>query len=160
MSATIQLPITRGLFAIVDLADAPLVLGVRWHAVPTLNTFYAARKESKKGPTIYMHRLLMEFPERRVDHVNWNGLDNRRSNMRLANASDNATHSKLYASNTTGFRGVCFDKSRGLYVALIQVGQQRRTLGRFPTPEAAARRYDAEALAAFGAFAVLNFPNQ
>jgi hypothetical protein len=97
-------------------------------------------------------RLLKSF-------YNGNTLDNRRANLRLASPPQNAHNCKVArTNNTTGFKGVSFDKPRGRWIAYIRVLGKRYNLGRFNTAEEAAREYDRAARLAFGQFARINFP--
>lgn len=155
MSASILL--TRGLHAIVDDRDHHLVAGHKWQAVKSGRTFYAYN--AKLG---MMHRFLLGFtnPKIRADHENHNGLDNRRSNIRLATQPQNMANRRKFNGPTMGsresqYKGV---SPRGKKWAAY-IGTRRMYLGLFPTPELAARAYDAKAVELYGEFACLNFPS-
>lgn len=90
-----------------------------------------------------------------VDHANRNPLDNRRRNLRFATPSLNTVNRKY--RNKTGFRGVA--ENDGKFIARIWVDKKKRYLGNFATAELAALAYDKAAIAAFGEFALLNFPD-
>lgn len=154
------------MFALVDAADLPLVEGYKWMASMgdrAGHLFYAVRSFGpRNGRKTYvrMHRLILGAgPGDMVDHVNRNGLDNRRANLRLCSASQNSTN-RDYPRNEFGFRGV--SRYAGRFRARVSPGPCRpaRTLGYFATPEEAARAYDAAAVARFGPFAQLNFPQE
>lgn len=105
----------------------------------------------------YMHRLVCPCPPGMVvDHINGNGLDNRRVNLRAVSANVNALSTKRYCNNTSGYRGVVLDKRRNLYAAQLQVrenGVKRKIhLGYFPTPEEASRAYHAAVKERYGNF--------
>lgn len=149
-----QVPLTRGLFALVDHQDLDRVAGVKWVAKPIQRErggWYAHRTVG--GRTVYLHRYLLHAPAHlQVDHINGDGLDNRRANLRLCTASQNNLNRTN--SNRTGYRGV--EKRGERYrAALFQGGRQ--TVGLFDTAEEAAFAYDYAASAAYGEFAVLNF---
>ncbi|MGN8022187.1 AP2 domain-containing protein [Phyllobacterium sp. 22229] len=104
-----------------------------------------------------MHRVILGITdERLVDHVDRNGLNNRRSNLREANRTQNIANTGPYKGNISGFKGVSYDKERNLWKAQIRVEGRSKCIGRFVTPEEAARAYDELAFAAWGEFAYLN----
>jgi hypothetical protein len=156
---TRSIPLTRGLVAVIDSADADLVLACGpWFAVPTHRVIHAQRNVRVAGrwTSQKMHTLLSGWPL--VDHVNGDGLDNRRANLRPATVSQNGANVGLRAHNTSGFKGVTWHAQRGRWQARIGCGGDRKHLGLYDSPEDAARAYDCAALAAFGEFARLNFP--
>ncbi|MBV8278501.1 MAG: HNH endonuclease [Verrucomicrobia bacterium] len=104
-----------------------------------------------------MHRLIVNAPPGvQVDHVNGDGLDNRRANLRLASATQNAHNRKIRRDNTSGFKGVRFDQSSQRWDARITFQGKRYYLGLFVTAELAARTYDQAARRLFGDFARTN----
>lgn len=145
-------------YALVDAEDYELVMGYRWHLD---NNGYARantpRDENGKRGFVLMHRLIMKNPKSDVDHKNWNRLDNRRSNLRLATRSQNIANSKLSSNNTSGYRGVVGDRATSKWCAQIKSNGKKRVLGCFSSKEDAARAYDAAALEVFGEFASTNF---
>lgn len=145
-----QLPLTRGLFALVDDEDYCRVAEAgRWLAVPGGAGRYYARRRLGLG----LHSFLLGTT-RIVDHVNGDTLDNRRANLRVASASQNMANRP--GRSRCGYRGVT--SSEGAYRAQICPDGQRKYLGTFRTAEAAARAYDAAAIDLYGEFAFLNFP--
>lgn len=157
---TVEIPLSRGLVALVDDRDAPPLLALgNWHAAPSGRTFYA-RKNIWSGRercvTVRMHSLITGWSL--VDHKNRDGLDNRRSNLRPATHGQNMGNQRAARGNTSGFKGVSWHKASQRWVAQIGVAGHRRHLGLFDLPETAALAYDAAALEAFGDFAALNFP--
>ena len=90
-----------------------------------------------------------------VDHKNGDGLDNRRANLRFASASQNNSNSRIRASNSTGFKGVTFDRGRQKWRAQISVGGRVINLGRYETPEDAHAAYAQSAQKHYGEFARL-----
>ena len=102
-----------------------------------------------------MHRVILNAPPgREVDHINRNGLDNRRSNLRLATHAQNEANKPPRGE----YKGAYWCKKSGRWRASIRVDGRLRHMGRFATREEAARVYDDAALEAFGEFAYLNFP--
>uniref|UniRef100_A0A6M3KBR1 Putative HNH endonuclease n=1 Tax=viral metagenome TaxID=1070528 RepID=A0A6M3KBR1_9ZZZZ len=108
------------------------------------------------GRSVYLHRFVLPHTLPRTDHINQNTLDNRKSNLRPATYSQNGANRKLNKNNASGFRGVHFEKFTQRWRAQIQVEGVHIKLGRFSTPELAAREYNSAATEFFGEFAVLN----
>lgn len=155
---TREIPLTRGMVAIVDEADFPMLSQLTWRALNAGNAFYAATGKKK---TCLMHRLLLCPPEGvEVDHVNGNTLDCRRTNIRLASRSGNGANRPKPAGRNGGptsmFKGV--SRSRTAWVASICVEKQQIRLGSFQSEVQAALAYDAAAREHFGSFARPNFP--
>lgn len=152
-----SVPISRGKAVLVSECDYALVSAQRWVAKPKSSKaggFYAYR--SIAGKTVYLHRFILGAgPGMMVDHINGDGLDNRRENLRLADASLNNVNRGHYAPKS-GYRGVYPACRR--WVAAISVSGRNIRLGRFASAEDAARAYDVAAARHFGEFARLNFP--
>lgn len=145
------IPLSQGREAVIDAADVPLVDGRNWHAVLNRNVYYARSCGSRAGGArrrmIPLHRLLMAPPDGvLVDHIDGDGLNCRRSNLRLATIAENTRNQRLSVANTSGHRGVVWDKSFQKWKVSIGVSGRTVHLGRFENLEdAAARRADAEA---------------
>ena len=162
MADPIRIPLAndRG-FALVDAADAELVGRYRWRRDsrsdgPDYALTLIMPRPARKS--VRMHVLLMGQPG--IDHVNGDGLDNRRVNLRPATPSQNNANMRSREECTSRFKGVCWYRRQGIWVAQIGVDGHRRHLGRFLSEEDAARAYDAAALAAWGEYARLNFPGR
>lgn len=151
--------LTRGLFALVDDADFDWLNQWKWCALEYRpGRFYAVRVKNTK--MIYMHRVVFDAVSKtEVDHENKNSLDNRRGNLRSATRSQNMSNVGLRADNTSGFKGVTWDRERQKWMAKIRVLQTHKFLGRFSSLIDAAMAYDASAIKHFGEFACVNFPN-
>lgn len=109
-----------------------------------------------------LHRAIMGIsdPKILVDHKDRNKLNNLSSNLRPANKSTNAMNRGKPKSNTSGYKGVSWNREKGLWDADIQLDNKQKFLGRYDTPEEAALAYDYHARRMFGEFAVLNFPDR
>mgnify|MGYP001562305313 CR=1 FL=1 len=153
----IKIPLTQGKVALIDAADLPLVSRYKWCADRHRHTFYAMtkiRRSDRTWTTLYMHRLLLNAPlSMKTDHVNGNGLDNRRANLRPATHAENLRNRGPQRNNTTGFKGVSFDKTRGKFQARIMLSGREIHLGRFITPQKAHAAYCAAAAKLHGKFA-------
>ena len=138
----------------VDDRDTEAVITHTWHvlATPKRKTFYAGTHIN--GKTIYLHKFLTTY--RRVDHINGNGLDCRRSNMRDATHAQNMQNRKNQENNTSGYKGVYFHRQNKKWVVQIWREGQKYYIGSYEFKERAAEEYNRAAVKYHGEFAVLN----
>ncbi len=139
--------LTRGRFTLVDEADFPTLVQIPWCAD---SGGYATSRNGR------LHAFLLRA--KGIDHINGDRLDNRRQNLRPARPSENCSNRPKPSNNTSGFKGVSFDRRTGRWVATIGLNRRQVWLGRHDTAEQAARAYDAAALQLHGAFARPNEP--
>jgi hypothetical protein len=152
MSAIIQL--TQGQFAIVDQGDLVKVAGINWTALKKGKVWYA--RGSFEGRKVYMHRLLLEGVAL-VDHIDGNGLNNRKANLRPSCKQRNGLNHHGHRDNKSGYVGVSFDKSRNRYEAYISVDGTKVAIGRYSTAIEAALAYDRVQTEWAGEFGTYNF---
>lgn len=156
-----EIPLGGGFATIVDDEDFAELSKFKWNFHRDVNTVYAIRANNKSypgPPRAQMHRLITGAPDGvLVDHINRNGLDNRRCNLRFVNRNQNQANRGKQKNNTSGFKGVTYRKSRGVFYAQIKVRRRMIYLGSARTAEGAARLYDIGAKKYFGEYAYLNF---
>jgi len=106
-----------------------------------------------------MHRVIIDVPDNLfVDHINHNGLDNRKANLRPATPADNARYARYPKINTSSkYRGVWYNKQIKKWRAAILVNCKRKHLGYFKNEIDAAKAYDKAAKLYYKDFAILNF---
>lgn len=146
--------LSGGEVVLVDEDDLPLVCAHTWSAHRIDGLTYAATniRENGKAKTLHMHRLLMNPRDLHVDHINGDGLDNRRSNLRLCTNAENRLNSKIYRNNTSGAKGVSRCQKTGKWYARIAIQGKRVQLGRFETVSQAAAAYSVAAVSLHGDF--------
>lgn len=147
-------------FALVDLEDADRVFAHRWFAQPSGLTWYVRASSSLMLPVHHMglHAYILRAHKgQRIDHVNGDGLDNRKENLRFASGKENARNCyKTVSSHVTSkFKGVSLTSS-GRWLAQISIDGTPNIIGLFDLESEAAHAYDAEATRCFGEFAKTN----
>jgi len=159
-----RIPLTQRKYAIVDTDDYWPLSKHKWYAAKMGKTFYAARvvrKKDGKQHQIFMHRQILKFPhDMFVDHINRNGLDNRKANLRPATAAQNVrnrtkSNSRSFSSK---YKGVTWHRERKLWQAQIRFNSKPIFLGSFGDEVHAAKAYDLAAKKYHGQFASPNFP--
>lgn len=153
----IEIPLTRDLVALVDEEDYLIVRRFRWHANNCGKSIYA-RTNAGGISSFYMHIFIMK-PHARfdVDHLNGNGLDNRRENLRVASRSQNNQNQINYRENKTSkYKGVSWDARRKKWFGKITDHRKQIFLGYFSSEIEAAFAYDHAARKIFGEFAACN----
>lgn len=132
--------LTCGCECVIDATDVPKINQGNWYAHKTKWTIYAARR--KNGRIVRMHRQIMGEPSGyEVDHVDGNGLNNLRENLRIATSSQNKCNRTKGQLNTSGHKGVCLYKPNGKWRAYITVNGKQHSLGYFHTKDEAVCAY-------------------
>lgn len=150
--------LTRGYIAKIDTADCHLIDGRNWTAQvhPARHGVYAMCNMSIDGTrkTTFMHRIIMsaEWPYQ-VDHINGDTLDNRRCNLRLATFGQNQRNRVKYANNSSGYKGVSWDKTHEVWKANVRVNGRRISIGTFRDKQEAVAAYNKAAQIIHGRFA-------
>ena len=148
--------LTRGKHVLVDAEDYDRLMKHKWIAFCSGGKWYAGCNEH--GKRLLMHRAIMKAPQGLVvDHIDGNGLNNCKSNLRICTQAQNLCNSRPRCK-TTHFKGVCYDKERGKYMAYVSVGGRTKIIGRYADLVEAAHVRDLHAVQLYGEFAYLNFP--
>lgn len=155
---TKELILSQGKVALVDDEDFDWLNQWKWCVMRRKKTFYVVRSARSHSKMAYLHRVILNAPKgMEVDHINGDGLDNRRSNLRLATRAENGRNRHMQVNNKSGYKGVSWYKQYGRWRTTIKVSGKTLNLGYFDLPEIAALAYDEAARGYFGEFAKTNF---
>ncbi len=148
----------------IDSEDYHLIKKYNWHVQKDkLNLYGRAHIRNKDGyKCLKMHRVIMGILDSNIhiDHINGNGLDNRRCNLRIATIAENSRNVGKNSRNTTGYKGVYMYKSgpsKGLFTATLRCKSEKYHGGYFKTAIEAAKKYDEMSKKYHGEFGYLNF---
>jgi hypothetical protein len=156
---TQEIKLPSGHVALVDDEDFEYLSAFSWGVRTSKYTNYAGTR-SNTPPRKYtlMHRMIMRAPDgMEVDHINHNGLDNRKANLRLCTRGENSSNSRVQKRRK--FKGPIQQGQSNRWASQIWHAGKKYYLGTFATQEDAAKAYDAAAIKLHGAFAMLNFPH-
>ena len=143
-------------YSLIDAADYGMISQFRWELTKH-ETHRYARGIDANGHYTMMHRLLMDAKKGQlVDHINGKCTDNRRSNLRFATLSQNAMNKKTSKQNTSGHKGVHWNKAQSKWIARIKVKGVSMYLGQYDDVLQAAEAYSKAAKEHHGEFARLS----
>ena len=150
--------LTQGKVALIDSEDYPELNQYKWFAQKDLHTYYAARKSkwikgSKKDlrSKISMHRVIINAPKGvMVDHINGNGLDNRKSNLRVCTPRQNQQNLVHIKKKSSRFTGVMWNKVNKKWQANITIKNKIKYLGLYDDEREAAKAYERTCRELFG----------
>lgn len=145
---------------LIDCEDLDKTKDINWF----VRKPYRAGKPSyvlgytKDKKRVFLHRIIMGVTERKtiVDHINHDGLDNRKINLRVCTQQENGFNKDVSKVNKTGYKGVYMDSKTGKYRSQIGHNYKKIHLGSFDDLICAARAYDDAAIKYYGRFAKLN----
>lgn len=148
-----KIELTKEQFAIVDDGDFEWLNQWKWSCQKGIK--YAARRTNNR--ILLMHRFITNCPEKmEVDHINGNGLDNQRNNLRIVTSHQNHFNHKLFKTNKTGYHGVYMDKKLKKWGSGISLKGKHKHLGYFEDIKEAASAYNEAAIVYRGKYARLN----
>jgi len=155
-----KIKLTRGKFALVDNRDYDYLMQWNWysHHGHCANLWYARTDRFEENRhRVFMHAIVAECMglNEQVDHIDTDGLNNQRSNLRLANGHNNRNR-KLSVNNKSGYKGVCWRTDRGHWTVTIVVDNRTIYVGSTHDKKEAARMYNVAAVKYHGEFANLN----
>ena len=127
-----EIPLTQGKVALVDDEDYEWLNQYNWQASNEKGRFYVKKGNylgvingKQRSTSVRMHRLIMNAPENMVvDHINGNGLDNRKENLRIVSNRQNLQN--LHIKKTSKYPGVSWQKTRNKWISLIRVNGKQK----------------------------------
>lgn len=153
-----EIALSNGGICLVDDSDCEALSVYRWRAVQRGNTRYAVRNVTAHSFS-YMHSEICGTPRgKHTDHVDGNGLNNTRANLRVVTASQNACNMQRKGAGVSRFRGVYWSARDSRWQAMISHLGKRRWLGSFKCELAAAQAYDDAGMARDAAHFTPNHP--
>lgn len=150
----------------IDDEDFEMISNINWCLRKCGENFYAhspkyigGGRANRKNFSQLMHKLVLPCNDSEViDHIDGNGLNNQKINLRICTQQQNCfNRSRLNKNNISGYMGVTWHKKAEKYMASITKGGKRFYLGLYSSIEEAARTRDKKAIEMFGEFASLNF---
>jgi hypothetical protein len=153
-----EIPLTQGFKTQIDDEDYEWLIQFKWFASKERNVYYCNTHERGTDRILRMARLIMNAPKGYiVDHIDNNGLNNQRSNLRLCTPIQNSRNRRKSTSKTSKYKGVCWDKYKKMWFCCIMLNRKQIRLGYFEAEISAALTYDEAAKKYHGEFANLNF---
>lgn len=154
-----RIKLTQGKYALIDDEDFDKVSKFQWCTYRAYNDIYYVSSRTEEGKTILMHRYILGLKSgdgNNVDHKNSDGLDNRKSNLRIATTRENSRNRRKNINNISGYKGVSWNTARNSWVVHIKVGLKRVYLGKYNNTRLASEAYSEAAKKYYGEFARTN----
>lgn len=156
-----EIVLTQGKVALVDDSDFLWLSQWSWCAHKQRDKWYAKRGTRVGGRTVLFHMAAeilgdRPSPKAKVDHINGDGLDNRRENLRWATNQQNLFNRGRNGNNTSGYKGVYWSNQTNRWFAKACVGGHQKYFGFFDDPAEATAAYNEGIRTVHGNFAYLN----
>jgi len=159
---------TKDVYAKVDDEDYEYLSRLKWTSSHKGRNFYAIRRQYiderkenglKKATKISMHRVVMKVSDKNIliDHIDGDGLNNQKSNLRIVDYKENRRNSKKAENASSKYKGVSWLKCRNRWKATIYINGKNKQIGLYKDEIKAAMAYDEFAKTHFGEHAWLNF---
>lgn len=155
-----EIQLSKGKVALVDDEYFTALSNYKWHAMKDGQNWYACMTIGSKNhqKRLMMHRVILQLEDPTIvcDHIDGDGLNNQKLNLRKCSNQENGRNRRVNRTNSTGYKGVLFKPARKMYQASINVNGKFIFGGHFPNAIEAAKRYNELALEHHGEFARLN----
>jgi hypothetical protein len=154
-----EIRLSQGKIALVDDEDFDYINQWKWYARKGRKTFYAARKEkgTNARTTIHMHQVVSKVSNNvQIDHRDTNGLNNQKYNLRVVNHRQNQYNTDKPRHNTSGYKGISWDKFRNNYRVYLTVKGKFKNIGNTKSLQTATKMYNKAATQHYGEFAKLH----
>lgn len=154
-----QITLPNGKVALVDDEDFERVNAYKWGVLITKGKAYVWRYVYSGGKRkgVYLHREIMDTPQgMSVDHIDGDGLNNQKSNMRNCTHQENLFNERKKAKTSSIFKGVWWDNARKRWAASLRLNGKTIHLGRYDDEVEAALAYNSAAIKNFGKYSNLN----
>jgi len=133
-----KIKLTQNKVALIDDEDYEKVSKYKWQAVYRREAWYASKTN---GPSMHIF-ILGKRKNKIIDHIDGNGLNNQRKNLRYATHIENGYNCKLYKNNTSGHKGISWHKQHKKWAAQCRVNKKNIHLGYFINKKDAIKTYE------------------
>jgi hypothetical protein len=150
-----EIQLTNGGVTLVDNEDFNELKKYKWFAHREKSTTYVWRHLNGSRKMVKIHRQILNAMDSsiKIDHIDGNGLNNQRNNIRLCNDQQNSMNTKIRRDNSSGYKGVSYHAKNKKWRATINFNRRQISIGCYGNKEDAAVAYNQKAIELFGEFA-------
>lgn len=156
MSNIIIFPLTNGYNAVIDSDDFAKVSEYKWYGRRGKNGTIYATSTLHKNVHMHRHILGVNNPKEFVDHIDHDGLNNTKSNLRIVNNSQNMQNMRPNKNTSSKFKGVYWNSEKMKWTTQIRINGKTKHIGHFAEEIEAAKRYNEMAIKHYGEYAFIN----